>query len=51
MLVVYKYLEGILVDLNEVDIIELKKILGIGSGIVCMIVVYWKCLGGFYDMV
>ena len=48
---VYKYPEGTLVDLNEADTTELKKIPGIGSGIARMIVAYRKRLGGFYDMV
>lgn len=47
---VYKYPEGTLVDLNEADTTELKKIPGIGSGIARMIVAYRKRLGGFYDM-
>ena len=46
---VYKYPEGTLVDLNEADTAELKKIPGIGSGIARMIVAYRKRLGGFYD--
>ena len=50
-LAVYKYPEGTLVDLNEADTTELKKILGIGSGIARMIVAYRKRLGGFYDTV
>ena len=49
-LAVYKYPEGTLVDLNEADTTELKKIPGIGSGIARMIVAYRKRLGGFYDM-
>ena len=39
-LAVYKYPEGTLVDLNEADTTELKKIPGIGSGIARMIVAY-----------
>ena len=45
----YKYPEGTLVDLNEADTTELKKIPGIGSGIARMIVAYRNRLGGFYD--
>ena len=48
-LAVYKYPEGTLVDLNEADTTELKKIPGIGSGIARMIVAYRNRLGGFYD--
>lgn len=48
-LAVYKYPEGTLVDLNEADTTELKKISGIGSGIARMIVAYRNRLGGFYD--
>ena len=48
-LAVYKYPEGNLVDLNEADKTELKKIPGIGSGIARMIVAYRNRLGGFYD--
>lgn len=49
-LVVYKYPEGTLVDVNESDTTELKKIPGIGSGIARMIVGYRKRLGGFYEI-
>lgn len=49
-LVFYKYPEGTLVDLNEADTTELKKIPGIGSGIAKMIVGYRRRLGGFYDI-
>ena len=48
-LAVYKYPEGTLVDLNEADTTELKKIPGIGSGIARMIVAYRNRLGGFYE--
>lgn len=48
-LAVYKYPEGTLVDLNEADTTELKKIPGIGSGIARTIVAYRRYLGGFYD--
>ena len=48
-LAVYKYPEGTLVDLNEADTTELKKIPGIGSGIARRIVAYRNRLGGFYD--
>lgn len=46
----YKYPEGTMVDLNEADTTELKKIPGIGSGIAKMIVSYRHRLGGFYDI-
>lgn len=49
-LVFYKYPEGTIVDLNEADTTELKKIPGIGSGIAKMIVGYRHRLGGFYDI-
>ena len=49
-LVVYKYPEGTLVDLNEADTAELKKIPGIGSGIARTIVAYRNHLGGFYEV-
>lgn len=49
-LAVYKYPEGTLVDVNEADTAELKKIPGIGSGIARMIVAYRNRLGGFYDI-
>ena len=48
-LAVYKNPEGTVVDLNEADTTELKKIPGIGSGIARMIVAYRNRLGGFYD--
>lgn len=47
---VYKYPTGTVIDLNEADTTELKKIPGIGSGIARMIVGYRKQLGGFYDI-
>ncbi|WP_455673433.1 helix-hairpin-helix domain-containing protein [Phocaeicola sp.] len=47
---IYKYPEGTLVELNEADTTELKKIPGIGSGIARSIVAYRKRLGGFYDL-
>lgn len=46
----YKYPEGTLVDANEADTTELKKIPGIGSGIARIIVAYRNRLGGFYDL-
>lgn len=49
-LVFYKYPEGTLVDLNDADTTELKKIPGIGSGIAKIIVAYRHRLGGFYDI-
>lgn len=45
---IYKYPEGTVVDLNQADTTELKKIPGIGSGIARMIVGYRQRLGGFY---
>lgn len=47
---VYKYPTGTVIDLNEADTTELKKIPGIGSGIARMIVGYRRQLGGFYDI-
>lgn len=47
---VYKYPSGTVIDLNEADTTELKKIPGIGSGIARMIVGYRRQLGGFYDI-
>lgn len=46
----FKYPEGILVDVNEADTTELKKIPGIGSGIAKAIVSYRIRLGGFYAL-
>lgn len=46
----YKYSVGTMVDLNEADTTELKKIPGIGSGVAKMIVSYRRRLGGFYDI-
>lgn len=46
----YKYPEGTLVDLNEADTVELKKIPGIGSGIARTIIAYRNRLGGFYSV-
>lgn len=46
----YKYPEGTLVDLNEADTVELKKIPGIGSGIARTIIAYRNRLGGFYNV-
>lgn len=43
-----KYQPGTIVNLNQADTTELKKIPGIGSGIARMIVNYRKQLGGFY---
>ncbi|MDE6180411.1 MAG: helix-hairpin-helix domain-containing protein [Phocaeicola sp.] len=48
--VVYKYPEGMLVELNAADTVELKKIPGIGSAIAGKIVAYRDRLGGFYDI-
>ena len=46
----YKYPEGTLVDVNQADTAELKKIPGIGSGIAGAIVSYRNRLGGFYSL-
>lgn len=43
-----KYQPGTVINLNQADTTELKKIPGIGSGIARMIVNYRKKLGGFY---
>ena len=45
---VFKYPSGTVIELNEADTTELKKIPGIGSAIARMIVNYRKRLGGFY---
>lgn len=45
---IYKYPAGTLVNLNEADTTELKKIPGIGSSIARMIVNYRRKLGAFY---
>lgn len=49
-IIVYKYPEGTLVDVNVADTTELKKIPGIGSGISKAIVAYRTRLGGFYSL-
>lgn len=46
----FKYPEGTLIDVNEADTTELKKIPGIGSGIAKAIVSYRTRLGGFYAL-
>ena len=46
----FKYPEGTLVDVNEADTTELKKIPGIGSGIAKAIISYRSRLGGFYAL-
>lgn len=46
----YKYPEGTLVDVNQADTTDLKKIPGIGSGIARTIVAYRNHLGGFYEL-
>ncbi len=46
----YKYPAGTVIDLNQSDTTELKKIPGIGSAIARMIVGYRKQLGGFYEV-
>lgn len=45
-----KYQPGTVLNLNQADTTELKKIPGIGSGIARMIVNYRKKLGGFYRL-
>jgi DNA uptake protein ComE-like DNA-binding protein len=47
---VYKYPKGTIIDLNQADTTELKKIPGIGKGIAKAIVDYRKRLGGFYSV-
>ncbi|KAA6351731.1 hypothetical protein EZS27_000856 [termite gut metagenome] len=47
---VFKYPSGTIIDLNNADTTELKKIPGIGSGIAGAIVAYRKKLGGFYSV-
>ncbi len=44
----FKYQSGTIIDLNQADTTELKKIPGIGSGIARMIVNYRNRLGFFY---
>ena len=46
----YKYPTGTMINLNEADTTELKKIPGIGSHIAQMIVHYRKRLGGYYQI-
>ena len=46
----YKYPSGTIINLNQADTTELKKIPGIGSAIARMIVGYRKKLGGFYQI-
>lgn len=46
----YKYPAGTMIDLNQSDTTELKRIPGIGSAIARMIVGYRKQLGGFYKV-
>lgn len=45
-----KYPEGTILNINEADTTELKKIPGIGSGIARMITGYRTQLGGFYSI-
>lgn len=45
-----KYPEGTVVDLNEADTTELKKIPGIGSAYARQIIAYRNRLGGFYNV-
>lgn len=47
---VFKYPPGTIIDLNNADTTELKKIPGIGIGIARMIINYRKQLGGFYKI-
>ena len=47
---IYKYPAGTVLDLNNADTTELKKIPGIGSGIARLIVGYRRRLGGFYKI-
>lgn len=46
---IFKYPAGTVVDLNDADTAELKKIPGIGSGIAARIVACRTRLGGFYQ--
>jgi len=45
----FKYIEGIVIELNSADTTELKKIPQIGIGLAKMIVNYRDKLGGFYS--
>lgn len=45
----FKYTKGTIIDLNEADTAELKKIPGIGSSTAARIVYYRNKLGGFYE--
>ncbi|KAA6351467.1 hypothetical protein EZS27_000546 [termite gut metagenome] len=47
---IYKYPKGTIIDLNQADTTELKKIPGIGKEIAKAIVNYRKRLGGFYSV-
>lgn len=49
-IIVHKYPEGTLVDVNVADTTELKMIPGIGSGISKAIVAYRTRLGGFHSL-
>lgn len=46
----FKYPEGTVINLNDADTTELKKIPGIGSGTAARIVYYRNKLGGFYQV-
>ena len=46
----FKYQPGTVINLNEADTTELKKVPGIGSAIARMIVNYRTQLGGFYKI-
>lgn len=46
----FKYAKGTIINLNEADTTELKKIPGIGNGIAARIVYYRNKLGGFYKV-
>lgn len=45
---IFKYPEGVILDINHADTTELKKIPGIGSSRARMITAYRDRLGGFY---
>lgn len=45
-----KYAEGTVIELNHADTVQLKRIPGIGRGLVRMIVAYRQRLGGFVSV-
>lgn len=47
-IIIEKYPEGTVIDLNKADTAMLKRVPGIGSGLARMIVAYRRRLGGFY---